>query len=95
MEWYHLVMIGAAVVAAALAWNVPRAVLWIVAGAISYVTSAWWHTAGLPGATYYGAATNLVICYLLWIFAQRRYESLELLSPDDHHRSAVPYRRNS
>lgn len=74
LEWYHLVMISAAAGAAVLAWNVPRAVVWIVAGAISYVTSAWWHNAGLPGAAYYGAATNLVICYLLWIFAVRRYE---------------------
>lgn len=74
MEYYHWTLIGLAVVAAASAWNVPRAVFWVALGALFYVASAMWHNAGLPYPTIFGAATNLVVCYLLWIFADLRYE---------------------
>lgn len=74
MEYYHWTLIGLAVLAAVSAWNVPRAVLWIAIGALFYVASAMWHNAGLPYATPFGAATNLVMCYLLWIFADQRWE---------------------
>jgi hypothetical protein len=74
MQWYHWTLIAAACIAAALAWNVPRAVVWIGLSAISYVTSAWWHNAGWPYATQFGAATNLLICYAFWIWAEQRYE---------------------
>lgn len=70
----HLILTSAAVIAVALSWRVPRAKMWVGFGALSYVTSAWWHNAGLPYATEYGAATNLLICYMFWIFAERRYE---------------------
>lgn len=70
----HLILSTAAVTATILAWNVPRAVLWVGLGALSYITSAWWHNAGLPYATQYGAATNLIICYMFWIFAEQRFE---------------------
>ena len=74
LEWYHWTLISAALIAGALAWRVPRAVIWIGLGVVSYVTSAMWHNAGLPYATAYGAATNLIICYLFWIFSNRRWE---------------------
>ena len=74
LEWYHLVLLSAAAISAGLAWRVPRAVIWIGLGFASYVTSAMWHNAGWPYATVYGAATNLVICYLFWIFSNRRWE---------------------
>lgn len=74
MEWYHITLITAAIIAAGLAWSVPRAVIWIGLGAISYVVSAWWHNADLPYATQFGAATNLVICYLFWIWAEQKWE---------------------
>jgi hypothetical protein len=70
----HLILSTAAVIAAVLAWRIPRAIMWIGLGALSYVTSAWWHNAGLPYGTVYGAATNLAICYLFWIFAENRWE---------------------
>jgi hypothetical protein len=74
LAWYHWTLIGAAAISAALAWNVPRAPMWIALGAISYVTSAMWHNAGWPYATQFGAATNLAICYLMWVFADQRWE---------------------
>lgn len=74
MAWYHAMMISAALFALVSSWQLPRARLWIGAGAFSYASSALWHNYGLPYPVYYGAATNLVLCYLLWIFAQQRYE---------------------
>lgn len=74
LEWYHWTLISAAIIAGALAWRVPRAVIWIGLGVASYVTSAMWHNAGWPYATQFGAATNLAICYLFWIFSNRRWE---------------------
>lgn len=74
LEWYHWTLIGAAALAALSAWHVPRAVFWIAIGAFFYVVSAMWHVYGFPYATAFGAGTNLVVCYLLWIFAEQRYE---------------------
>lgn len=74
MFWYHWVLLSAATGAALLAWNVPRAVQWLCCGALSFVLSAMWHRAGWPYATAFGASTNLVICYLFWIFADQRWE---------------------
>lgn len=74
LEWYHWTLIGMAASAAILAWNVPRALLWLGLGAASYVTSAMWHNAGLPFATHYGAATNVVIFLLLFKYAQTWWE---------------------
>jgi len=74
MQWYHFTLISAAGIAAALAWNVPRAVQWIALGGILYVFSAMWHNYGFPYPTAFGAATNLIMCYLLWIYADQRWE---------------------
>lgn len=74
LEWYHVTLIVMALVSGIAAWDVPRAVLWICLGALSYATSAWWHNMGLPYATVYGATTNFVICLLLAWLATTKYE---------------------
>lgn len=74
MHWYHLALLAGAAGAAALAWNVPRAVLWISLGALSFVSSSWWHEAGLPYGAAFGAATNLAVCYAIYALAKLRYE---------------------
>lgn len=74
LPWYHVALIATAASACVLAWHVPRAVLWLCLGALSYISSAWWHNAGLPYGAFYGAATNLAICYALWIYADQRWE---------------------
>ncbi|QAZ46747.1 hypothetical protein [Mesorhizobium sp. Pch-S] len=74
LEWYHWTLITMAVLAAACAWHLPRAVFWIALGALSYVTSAWWHNAGLPYGAAYGMATNLAICLAIYSLAQQRWE---------------------
>jgi len=74
LEWYHIALIALAVFAGASSWNVPRAILWLSAGALSFVTSVWWHRYGMPGAILFGAVTNFVICVLLSRFAKTRWE---------------------
>lgn len=74
LEWYHVTLIIMALAAGIAAWDVPRAVLWICLGALSYATSAWWHNMGFPYATLYGACTNFAICVLLAWLATTKYE---------------------
>lgn len=74
MHWYQGVLLAGAVIATVLAWNVPRAVLWIALGALSFITSSWWHDAGLPYGAAFGGATNFAICLALYAWAQQRWE---------------------
>jgi hypothetical protein len=74
MHWYQFALLAGAVIAAALAWNVPRAVLWISLGGLSFLASSWWHDAGFPYGAAFGAATNLAVCYAIYALAQLRYE---------------------
>lgn len=74
MHWYQSILLAGAVIAAALAWNVPRAVLWISLGALSFLASSWWHDAGFPYGAAFGASTNLAVCYVIYALAQLRYE---------------------
>jgi hypothetical protein len=74
LEWYHWALISLCILAGVSAWNVSRAILWLGLGAFSYVTSAWWHDAGFPYATLYGAFTNVVICVLLYKMADSKWE---------------------
>ncbi|MCW0235227.1 MAG: hypothetical protein OJJ21_16620 [Ferrovibrio sp.] len=76
MQWYHEALLIMASVAAATAWRVPRAALWLSLGAFSYITSAIWHNYGMPYATVYGASTNFVICLLLSRYAAMKWEML-------------------
>lgn len=66
MEWYHATLITMAAIAVVLAWRIPEAVITVGVGAFFYVTSAWMHNAGVPIATFYGIASNLVMCFLLY-----------------------------
>lgn len=74
MHWYHIALAVGAIVAGALAWNVPRAVLWISMGALSFLASSWWHDAGFPYGAAFGAATNIGICFLIYAHAELRWE---------------------
>jgi len=74
MHWYHTALVAGAAAATVLAWNVPRAVLWVSLGVLSFLVSSWWHEAGLPYGAAFGAATNLAICYAIYALAQLRYE---------------------
>ena len=66
MEWYHATLITMATIAVVLAWRIPEAIIAVGVGAFFYVTSAWMHNYGVPAATFYGIASNLVMCFLLY-----------------------------
>lgn len=74
MHWYQAVLLVGAAITVAVAWNVPRAVFWIALGALSFVSSSWWHDAGLPYGAAFGALTNLAICLVMYGLAEKRWE---------------------
>ena len=74
MHWYQTALAIGAVIACVVAWNVPRAVIWVALGALSFVVSSWWHDAGLPYGAAFGAATNVAICLLIYAIAELRWE---------------------
>lgn len=76
MDWYLWALAFGALAVAALAWNVPRAPLWIALQALSFCISGWWHDAGLPYPEAFGAFTNLVVICALYAYAQLLYEIL-------------------
>lgn len=73
-DWYLWALAAGAVVVAVLAWRVPRAPMWVGLGALSFLTSGWWHDAGLPYGAAYGAFTNFVIIAALYAYAITLYE---------------------
>lgn len=74
MHWYQTALLVGAVIVGILAWNVPRAVLWISLGGMSFVAGSGWHDAGLPHGAAFGAFTNFMICFALYAVAELRWE---------------------
>ena len=74
MNWYQIALVIGAIAVTVLAWNVPRAALWVGLGALSAIASAWWHDAGFPYPAVFGAATNLAICFALYAYSQLKWE---------------------
>lgn len=65
MQWYHYTLLAMAISAGVISWKIPRAVLWLSLGALSFVLSVIWHRSGLPGGLIFGAVTNFIICVCL------------------------------
>lgn len=74
MDWYLWALAFGAVAVAGLAWNVPRAPMWIALQALSFCISGWWHDAGLPYGEAFGAFTDLVVVFALYAYCQLLYE---------------------
>lgn len=74
MYWYHTALMVGGLVALILAWNVPRAPLWLMLGALSFGSSYLYHIAELPYPAAFGAATNLAVCFALYALAQQKWE---------------------
>lgn len=74
MHWYHTALLIGALIAAGLAWHVPRAVTWVALGALSFIASGWWHDAGFSHGAAFGAFTNLLMCLALYAWAEQRWE---------------------
>lgn len=73
-DWYLWALALGALIVTALSWRVPRALLWIALGALSFLTSGWWHDAGLPYGAAFGAFTNFVVIGALFAYAMLLYE---------------------
>lgn len=74
MDQFQLALLVGATVTAILSSRVPRATLWIFMGAMSFILSAMWEYHGFPNRDFFGAITNIVICLMLYAFAQYRWE---------------------
>jgi len=74
MPIYDAALLAGAVIAGVLSWNLPRASLWIILGALSFYTSYQWHLAGWPYPAVFGASTNLAVCFAIYAKAQLKYE---------------------
>jgi hypothetical protein len=73
-EWYLYALAAAAIIVAALSWNVPRAPMWIALQALSFCISGWYHDAGLPYPEVFGVLTNFAVMFALYAYAQLLYE---------------------
>lgn len=73
-DWYLWALAAAAILAAVLAWRVPRAPLWVALGALSFLASGWYHDAGLPYGSAFGAFTNFAVIFALFAYATMLYE---------------------
>lgn len=74
MHWYQAALAIGAIVAVTLAWRVPRAGVWIGAGALSFIVSSAWNDFHLPYAAAFGAFTNLAVCFALYAYAKLKWE---------------------
>jgi hypothetical protein len=73
-EWYLWLLGFFAVVFTVLAWRVPRAPAWVAMGALSFLSSGWWHDAGFDYGEVYGAFTNFLIIAALFAYGPLLYE---------------------
>lgn len=73
-DWYLWLLAAFALIFTVLSWRVPRAPLWIGMGALSFLSSSWWHDAGLPYGSAFGACTNLAVIAALFAYAVLLYE---------------------
>lgn len=74
MDIFQAALLTGACLAALVSFHLPRAWLWILLGAVSFVLSAIWQKAGLPYREGFGAATDFVIVLLIYRYAERRWE---------------------
>lgn len=74
MDEFQTALAVGAIITAGLSWHVPRALLWISLGALSFILSAAWQAHGLPYRDAFGAGTNVVICLALYSLAEKRWE---------------------
>ncbi len=72
MNVFQLALTIGALLAAIVAWQVPRAALWIALGALSFITSTIWQKAGLPYRELFGTGTDVAIIAAIYVFGKQR-----------------------
>lgn len=74
MNEFQAALLLGALVTAALAYRVPRAVLWIGVGAACFAITTAWARYGLPYPPAFTAACDAAVCLLIYFFGKRRWE---------------------
>lgn len=74
MNVFQIALLVGAVVVAALAWRIPRAIMWIIAGALSFVASTAYARFDLPYPPAFTAACDVAVCLGVYFFGQLRWE---------------------
>lgn len=72
-EFQAALLIGS-IITAAVAWRVPRALLWILAGAASFVASVAWARYSLPMPPLFTACCDAAACLTIYAYARKEWE---------------------
>jgi hypothetical protein len=73
-EWYQWSIPLAGAIAAALAYRIPRAGLWMGLMVLSFALSSLWWDYGGPMPAAFGAATNFAIALIMLKYARNKWE---------------------
>lgn len=74
MSVWQLALICGAGIAVWMAWGVPRAVHWVVLGALSFFASTAWTRYGFPYPPMFGALTDFCVWLAVFHYAEKRWE---------------------
>ncbi len=74
MSVFQIALLIGALVTAVLSWHLQRALLWIFAGAASFVLSTAYARYGLPYPAAFTAACDVAVCLLVYFFANLKWE---------------------
>lgn len=74
MTIYQFALLVAALLTVAVSHHVPRALWWVGALFLSFVSSTIWQESGMPHREFFGTATDLAIIVAMWIWAKQRWE---------------------
>lgn len=74
MSEFQLALLIGAIITAAISKRLPRAHLWILAGAASFVASTAWARYGMPYPPAFTLAADSAVCLLIYFFGKERWE---------------------
>jgi hypothetical protein len=71
---FQIALLVAALITAAVSRHQPRALLWISAGAASFVLSTAWARYGLPYPAWFTGVCDATVCLLVYFFGRQKWE---------------------
>lgn len=74
MNEFQIALAIGAVIAVAVAWRVPRAAMWILAGAMSFIASTAWARYGMPYPPVFTGLCDAAICLGIYFFGKSAWE---------------------
>lgn len=76
MNGFHVALIAGALFVALTSWRLDRSILWILAGAMSFVASALWERLSLPLPPLFTACCDAAVCLTIYAYARQAWELL-------------------